>query len=183
MATAQGTRNGQPAIYVVELFGTPAAAPIAFVNQAKAASSPVIVPAQVTPVKPAHHVQKPVPSPQPAIPTVVAIASSTSPSGDTTFVAVKGAQAVGTPAPAQNPPAPAAQGNWLQSLLANPGEMANDFYLLVMALFGVAMILNFFIKIRIQHPQLIFGGALMMVIAGTFIILNQHIALFHATVL
>ncbi len=39
IATAQGTYDGKPAIYVAEEFGTPAAGPIAFVNAAAAAEA------------------------------------------------------------------------------------------------------------------------------------------------
>ena len=48
MATAQGMYEGEPATYVVELFGTPAEGPFSFVNTAAAASVPVTATAPAT---------------------------------------------------------------------------------------------------------------------------------------
>ena len=44
IATAQGVYEGQSTTFVVEEFGTPAAAPVAFVNTASAASIPTVAP-------------------------------------------------------------------------------------------------------------------------------------------
>jgi Cysteine-rich secretory protein family len=235
IATAQGVYNGQEATYVVEEFGTPApaAAPVAFVNTAAAATVPttgpispdvtpapatttvtatknsttVSVPASAPAKKPA---TTPAPAPKPAgvIPSIVTIASSTSSSSNETFVAVQGASialnqtttsatstsvaqsAANAPSVSPTNPAgstavalPAPQGSFIQRLFANPKMVADDFYIVVMALFLLALILNIFINIQVQYPRLIAGGLIVIVIAGLCVLLNQNIGLLHAVIL
>lgn len=197
IATAQGVYEGQPTTFVVEEFGTPApaAAPVAFVNTASAATAPVTAPAPApAPVKksaPAP-VKKttPVPaaSPSPSVPVVVAIQSSSAPAAQQTFIAVRavptgtvptapsvGATAAATPL--------AAQSNIIQQILSNPKTLANDFYFFVMVLFLIALVLNIFINMRVQYPKLIAGGLLVIVTAGLCIMLNQNIGFLHAVTL
>jgi hypothetical protein len=180
IATAQGTYNGQPAIFVAEEFGTPAPAPIAFVNTASAASVPATAPAitptpkTVAPVAPA-----PVPAPAPA-PTVIATQSSSDTNSQQTFVAVKNTSAQEGQAA---PTASLAQSNIVQLAFSDPKAMADDFYFIIIIIFGIALILNIFIKIRVQHPQVIASGMLVIVVVGLFIILNQNIGLLHVAVL
>jgi len=106
MATAQGMYQGRSAIFVVELFGAPAAQPIAFVNAAAAAESPAAKPVVVPPAPVAtapapaptpKPVTKPIAKPTPTVPTpsvvtVVASTSLTETSSQQIFVAVKGAE-------------------------------------------------------------------------------------------
>jgi hypothetical protein len=137
------------------------------------------------------------------VPTIIAIQNTSDTNSAQSFVAVQGAQvsaqtttamsgatstgagsgigAVTAPASAigLNPP----QSSWTQKLFSDPREAANDFYLFVIILFGIASALNFFIKIRVQYPRLIASGLVVIVIAGLFIILNQNIGLLHAAVL
>jgi hypothetical protein len=111
MATAQGTLDGQPAIFVVEEFGTPAAAaPVAFVNTAAAAtvttpvpvtatSAPTPAPSKPAPSKPVTTATpKPKPNPVVIAPIVVASASVEDSSSQQLFVAVKGAETQTVPA-------------------------------------------------------------------------------------
>ena len=203
IATAQGIYNGQSATYVVEEFGTPAAAPVAFVNAASAATAPVIVPA-ATPVK-----SSPVPTKKPAttaitkkpapivppvapiVPVVVAIQSSSDANMQQTFVAVKGAAtqtvAIATIPSAATVPAPATiatpQSNVIQKIFSNPKTAADDFYLSLMVLFLLALVLNTFINIRVQYPRLIAGGLLVIVVAGLCVMLNQNIGFLHTVIL
>lgn len=152
MATAQGIFDGQPAVYVVELFGAPA---------------PVMSPVKTIPKSP--------PTPvQPMIPRLVENETSVATSNIPLGIAIPVAAAENAPAP---------QSNGLQRLLANPEALANGFYYFVFAVFLIASILNFFIKIRIQHPKLILSGILVLIIAGLAIIVNQNIALLHASIL
>jgi hypothetical protein len=146
-------------------------------------------------------ISKPVSSLIPVVPTVIAMQNSTDTNSAHSFVAVRGAQVqavtstaiptsvvTSTGAGAVTPAASAIgltqpQSNWFQRLSSDPREVANDFYLLVIALFGIASLLNFFIKIRIQYPRLIASGLVVIVISGICIILNQNIGLLHAAVL
>jgi len=191
MATATGTYEGQPAVYVVELFGTPAAAPVAFINTAAAAitpvvsaPSPLIQPAVKAPVK------APV-KPVAGVPVVIASSASVNAISQESSVAVKGASAAGTVSGTASVPAETVPGtvsasvpanNPIQEAAASPRQLLNDLYLLAIIVLLVALLLNVFIKIRIQHPQLIFGGVSAIAVAALFIVLNQHLLLLHGVI-
>ncbi len=205
IATAQGIYEGKSATFVVEEFGTPApaAAPIAFVNTASAQSVPTTgpIPQTVTIARAtkaaAAPVKKPMVKPAAVVPTIIAMRDSVTTSSTQSFVAVKGVQtqasniATQDATATQNIPVAAAtiaadpvrQSNWLQRAFSNPKTLANDFYIFLMALFGIAVILNVFIKIRVQYPRLIASGLAVIVISGLCIMLNQNIGLLHAAVL
>ncbi len=189
IATAQGMYNGQPTIFVAEEFGTPAPAPIAFVNTASAASMPDTAPT----VTPAPKTVAPVAP----TPTVIATQSSSDADSQQTFVAVKNtsvqesqvaptatsAQASTVAASGDSNTASVAQSNIIQLALSDPKTMTDDFYFIIIIIFAAALILNIFIKIRVQYSQLIACGVLVIVVAGLFIMLNQNIGLLHAVVL
>jgi hypothetical protein len=196
MATAEGTFQGHPATYVVELFGTPSA-PVAvatnpLVNTASAAATPATATSvTVTSTKPAP-APKPAPVPAPVVKPAPQPVVTLQPTSTDNFVAVKGASTqVGSySAATETAPLAAAtaqpivkQSNVVQRAFSDPRKLANDFYIFLMVLFGVALIINVFVKIRIQHPSLIFSGLLVIVIAGIFIVLNQNVALLHAAIL
>ncbi|HVO28822.1 MAG TPA: CAP domain-containing protein [Candidatus Paceibacterota bacterium] len=167
MAAATGTYEGHPAVYVVELFGTPAPA-------APAAEAPIAV-ANAATVPPAAAM------PKPAEPAPIIVSSTPA------FVAVKGVEtqaATATAAvtvstvPAVAPIAAGSavpQGNFVQDAAANSRQWLDDIYLAVILFFAAALGINVFVKIRIQHPQVIFGGMLVILAAGLFIVLNQHL--------
>ena len=71
-------------------------------------------------------------------------------------------------------PGPVASLNAIQAAAANPRSVADDIYLAIIALFVVALAINIFVKIRIQHPQAIVAGMLVILVAGLLIVLNQH---------
>jgi len=112
-----------------------------------------------------------------------------------TFVAVKGIETQTIPATTTAPaagnssvvvsaaPSPVVESNPVQRALSDPKTLTDDFYIIIMFIFGMAVILNTFIKIRIQYPKLIFSGLVVVVAAGIFIILNQNLALIHAAIL
>jgi hypothetical protein len=180
IATAQGIYNGQPAIFVAEEFGTPAPAPIAFVNTASAAT----VSATAPPVPPAPKTVTPV-APVAPTSTVIATQSSSDANSQQTFVAPTATSVPALPVAASgnSDTASIAQSNIVQLAFSNPKEMADDFYFIIMIIFAIALVLNVFIKIRVQHPQLIASGVLVIVVAGLFVILNQNIGLLHVVVL
>jgi hypothetical protein len=185
IATAQGTYDGKPVIYVAEEFGTPAPAPLAFVNTASAASMVATAPA-VTPAKK---------SVTPVAPTVIVTQSSSDANSQQTFVAVSAGTQEGQVAPTATPAqastvastnsdtASIVQSNIIQLAFSNPKAMTDDFYFIIMIIFAAALILNIFIKIRVQYSQLIASGLLVIVVAGLFVMLNQNIGLLHAVVL
>ncbi|MDR3582198.1 MAG: hypothetical protein P4L67_02900, partial [Candidatus Pacebacteria bacterium] len=79
--------------------------------------------------------------------------------------------------------APAPQLNAFQRLISDPKALANDFYIAIAILFALALVLNIFIKFRIQFPRLILGGMVVIVVAGLCILLNQNVGLLHAAIL
>jgi hypothetical protein len=246
IATAEGTYNGQPAIYVVEEFGTPASQPIAFLNSASAAASAPQTPPSVTPATNTEVVtstppslpqsgtvvvapstvqnvpasQQPVapvatpaskkaaakppvaPKPKPVADVPAVVPTSTVPAADAQPVSIIiPAAALAAPITSAGgtatttPPTTTAaiqggtirmttpQTNVFQRLISNPTALTDDFYYLLMALFAVALVLNFFIKIRIQFPRLILSGMLVVVVAGLLILYNQDFGILHAVIL
>ncbi len=182
MATAQGEFQGRSAVYVVELFGTPAAPAVPFVTTAAAASPTGGAATAKTTAR------VPVTNPVAAAPLVAATSSANSASEQNVAV-VKGAQtetasattagvtttAGGALASAQTAAqSPSPQTNFVQGAFADPRRTVDYFYFGVALLFVIALSLNIFIKIHIQHPQLILGGMLVILLAGLFIVLNQH---------
>jgi hypothetical protein len=203
MATATGTYEGHPAIYVVEEFGTPvppappADAFIPFVNTAAAAGGGAVAP--VTASAPTKKVttKKVAPTPTQAstrtsTPVVIASSDLQTASSNESFVAIQGAEtstlaATSTQATssvsstalalgmvANNQP-PQSESNFIQTAIANPLGVVNNIYLAIIALFALALGINIFVKIRIQHAQVIFGGMLVILVAGLLIVLNQHV--------
>jgi hypothetical protein len=187
IAVATGTYEGEPATFVVELFGTPAAVPIAVGPPVP--SKPTTALAVVKP--------KPAPAAVPIapVPAIVPMTLLQTTTPQAAAVAVKGAStqaaAATSVAPAIAPSAPVSaatngsyvpQSNPVQEAVASPRELSNDFYFLLIALVVGALLLNIFIKIRIQHPQLIFNGVFVVALAALCIVLNQHQLLAHAVV-
>jgi hypothetical protein len=173
IATANGTYNGSPAVFVVELFGTPATVPVAAIPAATFASAP---PKTAT-VKL-----------MPTSATTTAVSKTITENAVQTFAAVAGAAtgtvpaAVSATAPIAASAVPAAavlkmvnEANPVQAVAANPRQAINYFYLMLMSVFGAALLFNIFIKIRIQYPNLIMGGVAVVAIAGVCIILNQQL--------
>jgi hypothetical protein len=129
--------------------------------------------------------KKPVAAPKSA-PTVVAASELRTSSSDQMFVAVKGASAEAASATGSAPtvaqvsvtaPQVMPETNVVQRAAVNPRASVNSIYLFVALLFTFALALNIFVKIRIQHPNIILGGVLAISLAGMFIVLNQHLFL------
>ncbi len=168
MATATGTYEGRPAVYVVELFGTPvppappAEAPFALINAAAAAGKPVPAAAVASKVQVSTKIVSVKASP--------ASSSTSSPATSTVAVA-----AVINPTSVAGPTVPIVpQSNLIQLAAANPRQIVDYIYLAIIALFALALGINIFVNIRIQHAKVIFGGMLVILVVGLLIILNQH---------
>jgi hypothetical protein len=214
MATATGTYEGHPAVYVVEEFGTPvppappAEAPLGLINAAGAEGEPTAVPLTPTsasakttaPVKTVAPTKaapkKPAPTFTPAsTPTSTFVASSdlVTASSNLAFVSMEDAETstvtstasttklaaagtVGTVGPSVGEPATIvpSESNPIQRAASDPRQIVDYIYLAIIALFGLALGINIFVKIRIQHTQVIFGGMLVILVVGLLIVLNQH---------
>jgi hypothetical protein len=173
IAIATGTFEGQQAVFVAEEFGAPS--PVA---AAEPSAAPIVA------------VPKIVPAAKPA-PTVIAVSGSQTSSSEQSFVAVEGASAeaasVAAPATGSAPAATAAvpaaapqlepQTNVVQQVAANPRSAVNSIYVFMAVLFAVALMLNIFVKMRVQHPNIIMSGLIAISLAGIFIVMNQYLFL------
>lgn len=173
MATAQGEFQGHPAVFVAELFGTP---------------SPVFA---LAPIAKAAPPSAPAPATKPALtPTIVAPNSTASATPEPIAVEVKGAEATVPPAvattvgapvapvtiPVASPsaPAPTSHESWAQAIAASPRQAVDYVYFAIALLFAIALAISMSMKVHLVHPHLILGGMLVILVAGLFIVLNQH---------
>lgn len=177
MATAQGIFDGHPATYVVELFGAPVPAspaselPIAGVI-------PSVIPTAAAAGGSSGHIK--------VTPPLTHHSSQTAAKGNAATVAIQGTATktvtattmvlapVMTTAPVAAATNPVRQNNFVQSAATDPRRVVDDIYLAIILFFAAALGINVFIKMQIQHPQAILGGMLVILVAGLFIVLNQH---------
>ncbi len=159
VATAEGTYNGEPAIYIVELFGTPAATFV--VNSPVVAKKTVVpkIPAKLVTISPLAAVK--------GVATTVAEPVTTSVLSLAPITETKTGVAVDP----------------ITKVVATPRQTMNYLYLFIIAVFSMALLLDVFVKIRIQHPNVIFGGILVIAVVGLCMMLGQYAALSHATIL
>ncbi len=150
IATAEGTYEGRPATFVVQLFGTPA--PLA------ASASPAAAVAS-------------------AKPSVISQSSSTTASGESSFVAVKGAETSSVASAASSAVAGTTESNSVADAWASPHQTLNYLLYALGALVILALGLNVFIKMEIQHGYLILNGLLLIVFLGAMIVVNNYLAL------
>jgi hypothetical protein len=188
VAVAEGNFEGRPATYVAELFGTPAAGAVAPASLIPAAGA-IAAKRQARPAattvaaKPVAHA--------PAIPLIIATGSRNGTGSEQMSVAVEGAAtqtfpATGTAATSAIPvsPQPSAAApidsaanpreSFLSTALANPAHTLNLLYLAILFVFVFALGLDIFIKIRVQHPDVILGGLIAISIVSIFILVNQQ---------
>ncbi len=175
MAAASGTFEGRATVFVVEFFGTPSAAPIAFVNETVRA-------AQSAPPLATKRPTAPAPAPTPSVVTVVATGTNEEPASQPAFIRVAGAATETIPAVAVSAPA-ARAANPIQALAADPRRVADYIYLAIIGLFAAALVINAFMKLHLRHPRLIASGMLVILVAGLLIVLNEHAAASAVTIL
>lgn len=160
IAAAKGTYEGHDAVFVAELFGRPAAAPSAQARTAVASRGAA---------------QGPVATGQPS---VVEKTETAATSGKETFIAVKGEEV------SSSPPLPTAysqgapgQANQVESLAASPRKTVNYVLYAASILTVIAIMLNIFIKVKVQHASLIVNGLLLLLLIAGIILLNQYVSL------
>ncbi len=159
IGTAMGTYEGRDTVFIVQMFGNP------IQPQALALSQPTAGRLLVA--------------------TTSSKVTTAGPLSFTTtstemFVAVKGeaesavlsvnAQAGATKA---NYPA----SNLIQKIIASPKTTSGYLYAILIAVIALAFLLNILIRVRIQHPQLILNGVIMLLIINTVLLLNHYLAL------
>jgi hypothetical protein len=183
IATAQGKYQGSPTIFVVQLFGKPAAP--------KPAPAPVVATAPKPAAAPA---PKPAPAPAPE-PIIVP------PQQNFIAVVVEGSATETVPAAAAPQPIPAVtagetaapvagttqpavqpQSNFMQRIFAAPRMTVNFVYLAIGLLIVLALLLNVLVKASVQHPQLVLNGLMILLALGTLAVFNQHLLLANAQI-
>ncbi|MDE2015514.1 MAG: CAP domain-containing protein [Patescibacteria group bacterium] len=167
IATSQGIYEGHQATFVVEMFGKPNS--IARVSSPSLPGVPTASAAEQLPQKP----------------IVTAETTSTGTSGSETFVAVKGEETSSvTSSPivagvannsVEEPIVPLQDGG-MAALVASPRATANYVFYAVGLLTILALALNIFVKVRIQHAQLIMNGLLILLLVGGVFLFNQYLA-------
>jgi hypothetical protein len=64
-----------------------------------------------------------------------------------------------------------------QKVLSTPRGMNTYILLVLLTIIALGFILNIFIKIKIQHPPLIVNGAMMLMVIGSLLVINQYLSL------
>ncbi len=193
IATARGMYKGKEAIFVVQKFGRPSI----IARQLPSASSTVSTLANLLPTtvlgattitkKPAPTitVTRPVSTPQPTPPTPV-ITETPKPQAPiiTTLLpvttVVAGAEALKLPIeneivlPETAPQQAAPLGYWAR-IFSAPRQLVTFLFLGLGALMLIALLLNVFIRVRVQHPHLILNGLLLIAVVSSLIMLNTVI--------
>lgn len=167
---AEGIYQGRNTIFVVEMFGKPAEAGREVLSSAK-----LFPPVEERVISSTKSKQKG------EVMTEQTASSSEEilPSASSSFIAFseETAQTGG------GERAPGFYALFLGRIFSNPGRIANLFYLALMTAVALALLLNVFVKMRVQHPRLIVNGVMMLLVLSAVVLLNQYIALAAARIL
>jgi len=71
----------------------------------------------------------------------------------------------------------------IKKQLSEPRAMTNFLYVVLLTIISLALVLKIFVKIKIQHPDLIFNGVFLLLVISSIFWLNQFIALNPAKIL
>jgi hypothetical protein len=191
IATAPGNYQGAQTVYVVQLFARPSAP----------TPAPAVAIATPTPTPRPAPVPAPQPAPEPVVPpqqnfVVVEGASETTPSStepqeeepqeeesqeDPTAGimedTIPAAPVAGTTQTAMEP-----RSNLVQRMFAAPRLTVNVIYIALALIILIAMILNVFTKVSVQHPQLVLNGIVVLLTLGTMAVFNHQLLLANAQI-
>lgn len=184
IAMAQGEYEGKEAVFIVQVFASPR-----FGNESALAkesvSQPTVAankPALKMAVKTDKPISKPVAKPikvQPVVATTsLAVNSSVKAESSvaTGTTAVLGAAVKETGAITVTTTEKVLQKlSWLKKKMASPRNTLNLVYITIGTIIFLALVLNIFIKIEIQHPQLIINGILLLLIIASTLVLNYYL--------
>ncbi len=152
---AEGTYQGSPTIFVVQVFGVPAAATVATKPEVPVATSKT--------------------------PETVAVAETPAP--DVLGAESAPAPAAAISVPDVQPEEPAVtkgisdhQSNAIQRFLASPRNTMNTLLFVIMGIVALAVFLNIGIKISHHHPDLIINGVMAIAIMSCVFVVNNYIS-------
>jgi uncharacterized protein YkwD len=176
IATAEGTYQGQPTIFVVQMFGRPAVPVV--VEKAEPAAT-------TTPVTPKKNVVVLVTEPKSAsTSTSVAgasfeeLTSQTMPEPkiimeDPTFIAVK--NEIATVSPLASVASSNVSYSFIQKAMTSPRTMMTSIYLVIAGIIALALSLMIGIEVKRQYPFNVFMGVLLIVMMAAILFLWQTI--------
>jgi len=70
-----------------------------------------------------------------------------------------------------------------QKAIASPKTTVNYFYAILIFIISLALILNIFIKVKIQHPKLILNAVILLLLINAALLLNHYLSLANTKVL
>ncbi|MEK7085072.1 MAG: CAP domain-containing protein, partial [Patescibacteria group bacterium] len=180
---AEGVYQGRKTVFVVEMFGRPSfakasadaepARPAGGALADKSAGKPALVTDVFPPVEARIVPSKSEQGGGAAAEETASSSEEISPVASSSFLAFSKAP----PRESGGERAPGFYTLLFGRIFSNPGRIANLFYLALMMVVALAMLLNIFVKMRIQHPRLIVNGVMMLLALSSIILLNQYIAL------
>lgn len=68
------------------------------------------------------------------------------------------------------------QSSLLQQIFSSPRGVNTYILLVLLTIIALGFVLNIFVKIKIQHPPIIVHGAMMLMIIGSLLAINQYLA-------
>jgi hypothetical protein len=74
------------------------------------------------------------------------------------------------------------QSNIVQRIFAAPRLTSNVIYVILGLLIFFALMMNVFVKMSVQHPQLVLNGVMILLALGTLAIFNQRLLLANAQI-
>lgn len=174
IATAQGTYKNQPAVFVVQFFGTQNVAPA---NVAKTAPVAVKEPVK-TPTK------TPVIRATATTTPIATIPLNTTVSSSTEQVRVLGEEIEPVATDVANTPAnpKITYSTTFEKWLSNPSHALTIFFITIAIIFIIALLLKIFIKMKMHHPMLLINGVVAIVIILALIYLNIYLQSFASVV-
>ncbi len=63
-----------------------------------------------------------------------------------------------------------------QQIFSTPRGMNTYVLLVLLTIIALGFVLNIFVKIKIQHPPIIVHGAIMLMVIGSLLVINQYLA-------
>jgi len=161
IATAQGMYDGHPAVYVVQMFGTPVKTSVAKTSSAQEHVSLFTSSSSVQ--------QKETVSSSPKEVAIVKGTTTQETAEETSTAPLKKS---------------ASMENGLFAFgITHSRQVANSVYYAIIAIFCAALALEVFIKLRTKHPKLVLGGLLVIIVVAICIALNQYFLLFPGMIL
>jgi uncharacterized protein YkwD len=177
IATADGVLDGKPTIFVVQMFGKPAAAAetrvaaVAVASENQISSSTQNMPS--VPERKPLAVAAPKPKPAPVVPQLETVTDNP------TFVVVKNTTAIEA---STTPTVGAVSGAeaevlWYEKMILEYPKAVHYTYTFISLLVLLALLLMIFIEIKTQHPKNIIYAVLLLVITGGLMYLNKAFVL------